>query len=253
MKLTQKERDHLKASFRKMSLPEKVDYIFTYYRLPIVVGLVLLYFVGYTVYRQVTKKDVAVYTALMNISIGDDFESQLNEGFISAIGSEPKKTEVYLYKGLYMSNDPSAEDHEYWYASRMKLMAAIEAKQIDVVLMNREAYDVNSQNGYLLDLGSLFSQDDSLYRLVEPYLTANTVIIEDNAIEYSLNKAKRYKAVTEEVTNGIDVSTFSVFQEAGFPDSIYLGVIPNSPRLPAVMQYIAYLATGQSTEGRAAG
>lgn len=244
MKLTQKERDALKASFRKMSLADKADYIFTYYRLPIVVTLVLLYFIGSTVYRQVTKKEVVLYTALMNVSIGEDMEDRLDGGFVSAGGGEPQKAEVYLYKGLYMTDNPTSENHEYWYASKLKLMAAIEAKQLDIVLMNKEAYDVYSQNGYLLELGGLLSQDNSLYPLVEPKLTANTVIIEDNAIEYALNESKRYKAVTEEITNGLDVSRFPVFQEAGFPDSIYLGVIANSPRLPVVMQYIAYLAAG---------
>lgn len=253
MKLTQKERDHLKESFRKMSLKDKADYIFTYFRLPIVVGLVLLYFVGSTVYRQVTKKEVVLYTALLNISVGDEFESQLNEEFISAVGGEPKKAEVYLYHGLYMSDNPSAEDHEYWYASKLKLMAAIEAKQLDVVLMNKEAYDVYSHNGYLLDLGDLFSRDDALYRLVEPYLTANTVIIEDNSVEYALNKTHRYQAVTEEAVNGVDLSAFPRIREAGFPDAVYFGVVANSPRIPAVMQYIEYLAAGQNAEGLAAG
>lgn len=252
MKLTQKERDALKASFRKMSLAGKADYIYTYFKLPIVVGLVILYFVCYTVYRQVTKKEVVLYSALTNISVGEDLESQLGEGFISAVGGEPKKAEVYLYRGLYISDNPSAEDHQYWYASRLKLMAAIEAKQLDVVLMNKEAYDVYSQDGYLLELDGLLSQEDSLYYYIEPYLTANTVVIEDNSIEYALNEAHRYQAVTAEVTNGIDVSTFPVFQEAGFPDSVYLGVIANTPRFPAVIQYIEYLAAGQSAEDGAA-
>ena len=242
MKLTPKERAALKASFQKMSLADKADYIFTYYRLPIVVSLVLLYFVCSTVYRQVTKKEVVLYTALLNISTGDSFESQLNKGFISATGAEPKKAEVYLYKGLYMTDNPSTENHEYWYASKLKLMAAIEAKQLDIVLMNREAYDVYSQDGYLLDLSDLLSQDDSLYRFMEPYLTSNTVVLEDNSIEYALNEAHRYYAVTEEVTNGIDVSEFPIFQEAGFPDSVYFGVIANTPRFPAIIQYIEYLA-----------
>lgn len=242
MKLSQKERDHLKASFRKMSLADKVDYIFTYYKLPIVVVLVLVYFVCYTVYRQVTKKEVFLYSALMNISVGEDLESQLNEGFISASGADPKKAEVYLYKGIYLSDKPSAEDHEYAYASKLKLLASITAEQLDVVLMNQEAYDIYSQNGYLLEIGSLLSQDDALYRSLTPYLTTNTVILEDNAIEYALREATRYKAVTEESENGIDVSRFPMFQEAGFQDPVYLGVIANCPRIPAVIQYIEYLA-----------
>ncbi|MDE7244442.1 MAG: hypothetical protein K2O18_10805, partial [Oscillospiraceae bacterium] len=75
------------------------------------------------------------------------------------------------------------------------------------------------------------------------YLTTNTVILEDNSIEYALHETHRYKAVTEEAVNGLDLSAFPIFQEAGFPGAVYLGVIANSPRLPAVMEYIAYLTT----------
>ena len=157
-------------------------------------------------------------------------------------GADPKKAEVSLYHGLYLSDDPSPENHEYGYASKLKLMAAIEAKQLDVVLMNQEAYDIFSQKGYLLDFHRLLSSNDSLRRYLEPYLTANTVILEDNAVEYALNEAHQYQAVTEEVTNGINVSIFPMLWESGFSDSVYLGVVANSPRLPAAIQYIEYLA-----------
>ena len=76
--------------------------------------------------------------------------------------------------------------------------------------------------------------------------------MEDNAIEYALREANRYQAVTEEITSGIDVSALPLFQEAGFSDPVYLGVVANSPRLPAVIQYIAYLAGTQAGETSAA-
>lgn len=244
MKLTKEERAARKASFRGMNLAGKADYIYTYYKLPVLLGLIALYLVCAAAYRQMTKKEAVLYTALVNVSVGDELESRLNEGFISAGGADPRKAEVYLYRGTYLSDDPSAENHAYGYASKLKLMAAIEAKQLDVVLMNKEAYDLCSQKGYLLEFPDLLP--DSQYRLLEENLTTNTVILEDNAIEYALREANRYQAVTEEVPNGIDVSTLPLFQEAGFPDPVYLGVVANSPRLPAVIEYISYLAGTQA-------
>lgn len=240
MKLTREERAARRASLRKMSAVEKAEYILTYYKLPIILGLAALWFVCSTVYRQVTKKDIVLYSAHLNVSVGDAFERRLGEEFISAAGEDPQKAEIYLYRGLYLSDNASTDNHQYSYASRLKILAAIEAKQLDVVLMNQEAYDILSGNEYLLDLSDVFSAP--LYRTLEPYLVANTVIIEDNAIEYNLNEAAEYVAVTEEVVNGIDVSVFPVLLEAQFPDAVYLGVIANSPRLPAVLQYIEYLA-----------
>ena len=177
MSLSRQERDHLKASFQKMGPVDKIGYIWEYYKLPITVGLVALAFVCSMVYHEVTKKEVLVYSALINVSAGDELASRLDEGFISAEGTDPKRAEVCLYQGLYLSEDPSPENHQYGYASKLKLMASIEAKQLDVVLMNREAYDIYSRNGYLLELDSLLSQDEALYRALEPSLTANAVVL----------------------------------------------------------------------------
>ncbi len=216
MKLTPQERAARRDSFRRMSAADKFDHIYTYYKLPILLLVTALAFVGYTVYRQVTKKDVVLYAAYLNISVGDDLNAQLSEGFITAAGLNPKKNEVYLYQTLYISDDPAQEYLQYAYASNLKLLAAISAEQLDVVLMNREAYDRLSRNGYLLELPDL--PDNSLYSVLEPRLTENW--------------------------DALDLSGFPLFQSAGFSDTVYLGVIRNSPRLPAVMQYTAYLADG---------
>ena len=252
MRLTKAERAARKDSFQNLSPAGKADYIWSYYKLPILLGLVALYLFSSAVYRQLTKKEILLYSAYANVSVGEELEEQLTGGFVSASGANPKKTAVDLYSGLYLSNDSTIENHEYAYASKLKVMAAIEAKQLDVILMNREAYDILSQVGYLMDFNSLLSADDPLYPLLTPHLATNTVILEDNAIEYQLNEADSYQAVTQEVANGLELSAFPLFQEAGFRDAVYLGVLPNSPRLPAVMQYIEYLTAAPGTEVPAA-
>lgn len=241
MSLTKEEKAAWRAAFQKMSLAGKAEYIFTYFKLPILLGLIALYLAGSAAYRQLTKKEVVLYTAYINVSVGDELEARLTGGFLSNCGANPKRAEIDLSRGLYLSDNPTPEDHEYQYASNLKLMAAIESKQLDIVLMNQEAYDIFSQRGYLLDLHSLLVSEDALYRRLEPHLTANTVILEDNSIEYTLNQAEQYQAVTEEVTNGLELSALPLFQEA-FPEPVYLGVVGNSPRLPAVIEYIAYIA-----------
>lgn len=249
MRLTPKERASRKAAFREMSLAGKAGYLYEYFKLPILLGVIALALFCSFVYRQLTKKEVVLYSAHVNASAGDELTSRLTEGYISASGADLRRTELYLYSGLYLSEDPSPENHEYQYASRLKILASIESKQLDIVLMNKEAYDIFSQNGYLLDLQALLAQQDSLCQLLEPCLTENTVIIEDNAIEYALHEASRYQAITEEAVNGLEVSSLPLFQEAGFSDPVYLGVVANSPRLPAVMQYIEYLAGALNAEG----
>lgn len=243
MRLTREERADRRASFRNMGIADKIKYLYDYYKLPISLAVIALALLCSAVYRQFTKKEVILYSAHVNVSVGDTLESRLNSEFISSTGANPQKAEVYLYRGLYLSEAPSEENHQYMYASRLKIMASIEATQLDVVLMNQEAYDILSHNGYLLELPDFLSKDVSLNQFLEPYLTSNTVILEDNAVEYHLNEADQYVAITEECVNGIDVSEFSVFSDAGFPDRVYLGVIANSPRLANALQYIEYLTS----------
>lgn len=243
MKLSREERAARKEAFWTMSVPEKAEYLFAYYRLPVFLALLALVLLCSAMYRLLTKKEVFLYSAHVNVSVGDGLDEQLDGGFIAFAGADPRKAEVYLLRGMYLSDNASDENHQYGYASRIKLLASIESKQLDVVLMNREAYDIFSGNGYLLKLPEFLSGDPSLYAYLEPHLTENTVILEDNAVEYNLREAARYVAVTEEAANAIDVSAFPLFREAGFPDAVYLGVVANTPRRSAVLQYITYLTS----------
>ena len=236
MKLSQQEKDSLRENFRKMDTHAKVDYIYTYFKWYILLGVVSLMVLGSVVYRQVSKKDTVIYLGLVNVSVGTDLETALTLDFLEDADLNPKNNQIQVYSGLYLTDDSSVENHEYAYASRMKLMAAVNAKQLDVVLMNREAYDILSQSGYLLDLSGRATA-------LAPYLTENDVVLEDNSIEFQLNEADEHRIVTERAVNGMDVSQLSIFRNAGFPDSVYIGIIANSPRYSVTIPYLEYLVS----------
>ena len=226
MSASPQERALRRDAFRKMNAREKLDYIFTYYKLPILLGVIALAVIGSAVHRQLTKKEAVLYAAFINVSVGESLEDTLTARFIARSGESVRKNEV---------------NHEYAYASRLKLLGAINARKLDLVLMNREGYDILSQNGYLMDLPELTAGNEALRQRLASYLTANTVILEDNAIEYNLNEAPSYESVTEDVVNALAVTDLPVFRAAGFPDAVYLGVIANSARTEWVLRYLDYL------------
>ena len=90
-------------------------------------------------------------------------------------------------------------------------------------------------------MDTVLKDDPELYQLLEPYLRKGTVIIEDNSVEYNLNEADAYEAVTEEVVNAVDASSFPIFQNAGMDGKLYIGVIGNSQRIENVCKYLKYL------------
>lgn len=201
----------------------KLQYIWDYYKLPIAVACILIYIAGYTVYGHIARKDRPLYLAFVNVTAGERLTQRLGSGFLDYAGLDPSKNQVYLYTGLYLTADPDSSYHEYTYASRMKILAAMDAEQIDIVLANREAFDAFAEEGYLYDLNALLAErDPRLYRRLSPYLVSRD-------------------GENGEMPAGIALSQSPFFREAGFDGDVFLGVIGNSPRLDMVTAYLNYL------------
>lgn len=243
MKWTDAERAENREALARMTLLQRLEYIFEYYKFPLVLILIAVVALSSVLYYRITYKDTLLYLAYANIAVGDTLDSELGEEFTRSIGADPGKAEVKVYRNLYLSSDPSAQDHQYSYASRLKLMAAMTNRQLDVLLMNQEAYDIMSSGGYLLPLEELLKQDDSLRIRISGQLVTNQVILEDNEIDHQLDESVPYQAVTETVANAVLISSFDLFEQAEFSGDVYLGVIGNSPRMDAVLQFIDYLTS----------
>ena len=232
MKLSPEERRHRREVFTSLTPAKKMEHIWLYYKAPILLTILVLGILISGVYRAAAKKEPVVYLAYLNVSVGEDMEARLTEDYLTYRGLNPKRNEMRLYRNLYLSEDPAASDHEYAYASRMKLLATVNSRQLDLVLMNQEAYDLCSASGYLLDLSGIVGSI---------YLTANQVVLEDNSIEYSLNEASEYNAVTQSVYNALELTQLPAFQNAGFSGSVYIGIVANTPRLAECQRYFEYL------------
>ena len=243
MKWTEAERAENREALARMTLLQRLEYIFEYYKFPLVLILIAVVALSSVLYYRITYKDTLLYLAYANIAVGDTLDSELGEEFTRSIGADPGKAEVKVYRNLYLSSDPSAQDHQYSYASRLKLMAAMTNRQLDVLLMNQEAYDIMSSGGYLLPLEELLKQDDSLRIRISGQLVTNQVILEDNEIDHQLDESVPYQAVTKTVANAVLISSFDLFEQAEFSGDVYLGVIGNSPRMDAVLQFIDYLTS----------
>ena len=212
------ERIALKKSLREMGLSQKISYFFSYYTIHFVLVLIALAILAGSVIRFAVKKETVLYVALTNTAIGSSLETDMTENFLAYADLPTRRNDVQLYKELYISSDPAAENHEYAYASGLKIMAAINAGKIDLVMMNRESYDFFSEKGYLLDLSS-FTAENGPGKELAPYLSENEVILSDNSLEVALGEAQR----------------------AGFDGDLYMGIIANSPRTETACLYLRYL------------
>ncbi len=231
-----------KKKFSQLHGWKKLGYIWDYYKLPIFLLCIALYAGGYLVYRQVTHKEVVLYTALANIAPGEEIKEELGNGFLTSREIDPKKNECYLYSGLYLTTEINAVDQQSAYASQMKVLAAIDGEEMDVALMDKNAFDMFARAGYLCDISGLLSEKAAgLYQELEPFIESNVHILKDNATDAALNPEVKYESETEEFPMAINVSEAPLIKKAGFNGEVYLGVIANSPRKDMAVDYISYL------------
>lgn len=119
----------------------KIQYIWDYYKLPLAILGILLYVLAYILYGHFTAREPVLYVALVNVNAGGNLKKGLGEDFLGHRNLNPSKNKLELYTGLYLTDDELNENHQYTYASRMKILAVIDGELLDVVLMNQEAFD----------------------------------------------------------------------------------------------------------------
>lgn len=236
-----------KQKLRTLSTKAKLRYIGDYYKFPVIILCIVLYIIGYSIYGHATKKATVLTAAFVNVSFNDSLTKELSENYLITKGLDLKKNDFSIYSGLYLTDNEKDPNHEYTYASRMKILGAIDNQELDIVFMNQEAFDAFSQNGYLYNLDQLLSQTNaSLYQQLSDDLRTNTVILEDNSIDLYPDNSVEYSAQTEEFPMGLDISSSPYIKNANMNGTIYLGIIANSPHISEAVDYINYLFNAKS-------
>ena len=218
----------------------KIRFIWDYYKIPIFLICVCVYVAGYIIWRNVTAEYPQLYLAYVNLEAGETLDRHLTEEFIDYLRPQERNSTVKVSRNLALTENLQEVDGSYVYASQVKILSAIDNQQLDVVLMNKEAFDAFSQNGFLIDLDS-FAKEHDLTNL-EPYFIDNVEILSDNMTEVMTDPTIEYHAETTTYPMGIDVSEFPCIKEAGFPDHVYMGIIANTERADNAAAFTAYLA-----------
>lgn len=224
---------------RKMPWPARIRYLWDYYKVPIFTAAILLYILFYILWRFATRQDQVLFAAAVNAPISQE-TLDLMEAFPASSygpGEGKDRPGVIDYTGnLVLLENPSADDHAYVYASRMKILASIEAEKLDLVIGDQRAMESFAEQGFLLPLTDIFGSDPR----IGARLTEETVIIEDNHIEALLDDDVAYHASTRTEVCAIDLAGLPLLDSPGGPD-LYLGIISNSPRQETAVSFVRYL------------
>lgn len=160
-----------KAKLKELSLKDKIWYIGEYYKVPIIgiiIGIILLYAIGSTVYYNQKYKTVLSCTILNcgPVTNADTVEDYFNKGFGQSISLE-KNQKIEVDTSLSLTFDESSMT-DYSYAELMKISTLIAGKELDVMIANPEIIDHYGAQGGYADLKELLSSD--LYDQVKDHL-----------------------------------------------------------------------------------
>ena len=224
------------------SFKKKLQYIWDYYKPAIFLGVFLIYLVTALIIHFVTLTKPVCYLGFVNVAISDDLNQKLTDDFLFQLPKKNTKDSIETYDSLYLTDDLSKTDSEYVYASQMKILAAINAQKLDLVILDQEGFDAFAQNGYLQNMETYLKKiDPNLYKKLSPYIVENLQILSDNASDVVLDPTIEYESQTTEYPMGLDLSFSPLISDAGFPEHVYLGIIANSPRDEIIRQYLDYI------------
>lgn len=200
----------------KKDSKKKIQYIWDYYKFPILAAIVVLGILITFLVRHFTAKESLLYLALVNVTAGTELTEALGDGFLDACGYDTGRNQVYYYKDLYLAGADEEVDSQYAYISRLKIMSLVDAEQLDVVLMDQKALDSFTESGYLCDLEALLAEKlpDRL-----------------GSLKDSLTPGRQ----------GLLLDESPLIREAGFSGSVYLGILENSTHTDAAVRYVNYL------------
>ena len=238
MALNPQERAERREAFHRMGAAEKMDYVLTYYRLPLLLALALVCALVYGFYQYTVRREVRLYAAFVNVTGETAAARVMSLDYVSASGGDPRREEIFFYEDLFLSEGDFTGLGEL---SRTRLAALIGAEQLDVVIMDRAGYQWLSRGGYLMELPEALARyaPDADSRLA-PFLTEDR---DGVAMEGERAPADGGGETGDPVAaaNALNASGAPLFQEAGFPEEVYLGVIVSTPRQAEAVGYLAYL------------
>ncbi len=221
-----------KEKLSHMSFKEKIGYIWEYYKLHMLVGLFILFFLG------------AIGTGIYNSTFDTRRYQQnfqvITEDFAHAMGYDGKKDQIFVETmiggfgdaaGPAADTDPTAaldpnnmSDPMGDYTTVMKMTALISARELDVVICDQEAFEYYGEKmGAFYDLSTLLPED----------LAAQT---KDRAVSLTLAETG------QTVTAGIDITDTWFAEDVDLTmEPAYLCVVSNSQRTDAALDLIRYI------------
>lgn len=216
MKSTQMKEEMQKL--KTMSGKDKCWYIWEYYKIPILIGLGVIFLLVTLLPSIINRKDPVYTCYIINNPIFDDSYTTLKDGFTTYANIDPKE-EWDLDSSMVIDLQNSMDSGYEYY---MKITAVIAAKGLDTMIGDQEVIENYSVLAGLLNL--------------QETLPADILDLVDSRLYYVTNEEG------ESIPCAIEVTDSAALKNAGIrQDTLYFSIVGNSPHIDMSILFLKYL------------
>ena len=208
-----------KPNFKEMTYKKKLEYIWDYYKFFILGSIFIIYALSSTIYNHFTEKECLLKMIMVNGTIPYD-GAIFADDFLLEKGFNPDTQEIIVSSvGLTLSEKTYQQD----YYTVQALIARLTSGDIDIMSAPPEIFKDYAQEGYFLNLQTIFSEDElALYKEYLVYAT-------------DINTNENYPC-------GLDLSNNTWIEKYGYYyDDCQFGILYNLPHLETTKEFLLYI------------
>lgn len=221
-----------KRVFKELSPKEKAGYIFDYYKIPIIGGILLAILIGFLLYHYIFEnQDTLVYGMYVNISADEMTSQDVPADYMTYSNHSTKDYRTYFEGNLFMGTDLGVEA-ESDYSTVMKLATTIAAKQLDFLVCDDYVFENYEKVAGYADLSELLPAD--LFEQME----SEGRIIYGQGTEENAERTDEY-AMAIDITDTDFAAQYHMQPLSG--DTIYLTFVVNSTKPDECVNVLRYI------------
>lgn len=207
-----------KTDFKALSSKAKVQYIWDYYKWPILAVIVAVIFVIYLIYHYVTYRDPLLNVIMINCNDSISADDSGFDEFLTKYGYDPDDFPVSLSSSLQFSDG----EYSLSYNDSQALTLMIAAGGQDLFFGTGDVYLDYADQGALIDLSTVLSED-----LLERYKDSLIYSTDDGQVD-------AYPCAIE-LTDNAWVKKYNYY------DTCYFGIFYQNENLDAAVQFAEFL------------
>lgn len=150
----------LRENLKPMTFWEKVDHIFTYYKIYMLIVLVAITLIAIII-SAIGNMGIQYYNCgiMCNVEVSREGHAYLTEEFfVKRLGNPEGKT--YLTATTLETQEYTVQDTENRYRSYMGVLGQVEARELDYMLLDEFSFGFYADDRIYMDLSQLLSQEE---------------------------------------------------------------------------------------------